>query len=52
LAAEGAEVAGVVLLSGSARSGKEVLKWQVPLTIKGQRGLNKWLIKLLRGAGR
>lgn len=48
LAAQGADVAGVVLLSGSARSGEEVLKWQAPRVAKGLRGPVKWLIKLLR----
>jgi pimeloyl-ACP methyl ester carboxylesterase len=48
LAAEGADVAGVILLAGPARSGEEVLKWQTGQVVKGMRGINKWLIKLLR----
>ncbi len=48
LAADGADVAGVVLLSGPARSGEDVLKWQAQQMVRGMRGLNKWLIKLLR----
>jgi len=48
LAAEGAEVAGIVLLAGSAQSGEDVLKWQARQIAKDMRGLNKWLIKLLR----
>ncbi len=48
LAAHGADVAGVVLLSGPARSGEEVMQWQAPRVMKGMRGPMKWLIKLLR----
>jgi pimeloyl-ACP methyl ester carboxylesterase len=48
LAADGADVAGVVLLGGPARSGEDVLKWQAQQVVKGMRGPNKWLIKLLR----
>jgi len=48
LAAEGAAVAGVVLLSGTARPGEEVMKWQAGKVVKGMRGPMKWLIKLLR----
>jgi len=48
LAADGADVAGAILLSGPARSGEEVLKWQAPRVMRGMRGPVKWLIKLLR----
>ena len=48
LAGNGADVAGVVLLSGSAQPGENVLKWQAQQVMKGVRGLNRWLIKLLR----
>jgi pimeloyl-ACP methyl ester carboxylesterase len=48
LAAEGANVAGIVLLGSSARSGEDVLKWQVLQVVKGLKGLNKWIIKLFR----
>jgi pimeloyl-ACP methyl ester carboxylesterase len=47
LAAEGADVAGVGLLSGTAQSGEDVLKWQAQQVVRGMRGLIKWLIKLL-----
>jgi pimeloyl-ACP methyl ester carboxylesterase len=47
LAAEGADVAGVVLLSGTAQSGEDVLKWQAQQVVRGMRGLTKWLTKLL-----
>jgi len=48
LAAEGTKAAGVILLAGTAQSGEEVLKWQAKQIAKGIRGLNLWLIKLLR----
>jgi alpha-beta hydrolase superfamily lysophospholipase len=48
LAAEGADVTGIVLLGGTARSGEDVLKWQVLQVVKGLKGLNKWIIKLFR----
>jgi len=48
LAAEGADVAGIVLLSGTAQAGEEVIKWQARKVMKGMRGPIKWLIKLLR----
>ncbi len=48
LAAEGADVAGIVLLSGTAQPGELVIKWQAGKVVKGMRGPMKWMIKLLR----
>jgi pimeloyl-ACP methyl ester carboxylesterase len=47
MAATGADVAGVVLLSGSAHRGEEILVWQAQQVIKGMHGPNKWLIDFL-----
>jgi pimeloyl-ACP methyl ester carboxylesterase len=47
LAGLGAEVAGVILLAGSARSGEEVLQWQVLQVARGLKGINGWLINKL-----
>lgn len=47
MATTGAGVAGVVLLSGSAHRGEDILVWQAQQVFKGMRGLNKWLIDLL-----
>jgi pimeloyl-ACP methyl ester carboxylesterase len=46
LAGTGAKVAGAILLAGSARSGEELLRWQLLQVVKGMRGFNKWLIDL------
>jgi pimeloyl-ACP methyl ester carboxylesterase len=46
MAGTGAEVAGAILLSGSARPGEEVLLWQTQQVVNGMHGLNKWLIDL------
>jgi pimeloyl-ACP methyl ester carboxylesterase len=48
LASEGADVAGIILIGGSARPGEEVLKWQALQVVKGMKGLSKWIIKLFR----
>ena len=48
LAGNGAEVAGIILLAGSAQCGEDILKWQAQQVAEGMGGLNKWLIKLLR----
>ncbi len=48
LAAEGAGVAGIILLSGTAQPGEDVIRWQAGKVMKGMRGPIKWLIKLLR----
>lgn len=45
LAAGGAEVAGIILLSGAAQSGEAVLKWQALQVARGLKGINGWLIK-------
>ena len=47
LAATGSDVAGVILLSGTAQSGEDVLLWQGEQAVKGMRGLNGFLIKML-----
>lgn len=47
LAATGADVTGVILLSGTAQSGENVLLWQGEQTVKGMRGLTSFLIKAL-----
>lgn len=45
LAGGGAEVAGVILLSGAAQSGEAVLKWQAIQVARGLKGINGWLIR-------
>ncbi|MEJ2249364.1 MAG: alpha/beta hydrolase, partial [Candidatus Lokiarchaeota archaeon] len=47
LAGIGTEVAGIILLSGTAQSGEAVLKWQATQIVKGLKGFNAWLIKIL-----
>jgi alpha-beta hydrolase superfamily lysophospholipase len=47
IAGNGANVAGVILLSGSAQSGEAVLKWQAKQVAKGLKGINGWLIRKL-----
>ena len=47
LAATGADVAGVILLSGTAQSGEKVLLWQGEQAVKGMRGFNGFLIHAL-----
>jgi pimeloyl-ACP methyl ester carboxylesterase len=47
LAGTDADVAGIVLLGGSAERGEELLLWQAEQVVPGMRGLNKWLIDLL-----
>ena len=48
LAGDGADVAGIILLGGTAQSGEDTLKWQAQQVAEGMGSLNKWLIKLLR----
>ncbi|PZC45157.1 MAG: hypothetical protein C1O27_002508 [Chloroflexi bacterium] len=48
LAAKGVQIAGVILLAGGARSGEDMLRWQVQQVAKGMRGLNKWVMKVFR----
>jgi hypothetical protein len=48
LAGGGAEVAGIILLSSGAQSGEAVLKWQAIQIAKGLKGINGWLIRILR----
>jgi hypothetical protein len=48
LASETADVAGVVLLAGGARTGEEELRWQAEQVAGSLTGFNAWLIKLLR----
>lgn len=48
LAASGADVDGVVLLAGTAKNGKEVLRWQArQLAVRMPRPV-KWLLRVLR----
>lgn len=47
LAATGSDVAGAILLSGTAQSGQDVMLWQGEKVAKGMRGLNGFLIKAL-----
>ena|SRR5208283_1860014 len=44
----GIDVAGLILLAGGAQSGEDVLKWQAIQIAKGLKGINSWLIKILR----
>ncbi len=41
-------LAGAILLAGGARSGEEELKWQALRVAAGLKGLNGWLVKILR----
>jgi pimeloyl-ACP methyl ester carboxylesterase len=47
LAATGAEVAGAILLAGTAQSGEDVMLWQGERIARGMRGLSSFLIKAL-----
>ena len=47
LAAMGAELAGIALLAGAARSGEEILEWQAAQIVKGLKGFAGWLIRTL-----
>jgi hypothetical protein len=47
LVATGADVAGVILLAGTAQSGEKVLLWQGEQVAKGMHGLTGFLIKTL-----
>jgi hypothetical protein len=47
MAGTGADMAGAILLAGPARSGEEVLHWQVVKIVDGMHGFNKWLIDVL-----
>jgi pimeloyl-ACP methyl ester carboxylesterase len=47
LAGTGADVAGVILLAGTAESGEEVMLWQGEQVANGMHGLNGFLIKAL-----
>jgi pimeloyl-ACP methyl ester carboxylesterase len=47
LAGAGAEVAGIILLTGWARNCEELLIWQAEQVLPGMRGITKWLIDLL-----
>ncbi|MGD8855815.1 MAG: alpha/beta fold hydrolase [Chloroflexota bacterium] len=47
LAATGADIKGVILLSGTAQSGEDTLLWQGKQVLKGMRGLNGFLIRTL-----
>ena len=47
LAATDPELAGAILLAGTAQSGEDVLLWQGQQVAKGMRGLNGFLIRAL-----
>ena len=47
LAGTGADVAGVILLAGTAESGEDVILWQSEQVADGMHGLNGFLIKAL-----
>ena len=47
LAGTGADVAGVILLAGTAESGEDVMLWQSEQVVDGMHGLNGFLIKAL-----
>lgn len=47
LAGIGTQMAGIILLSGAAQSGEDVLKWQAGEIVKGIKGFNGWLINKL-----
>ena len=47
IAANSADMSGIILLAGGAQSGEETLKWQALKVVEGMRGFNKWLIKVL-----
>ena len=47
LAATGADVAGVILLAGTAESGEDEMLWQGEQVVKGMHGFNGFLIKAL-----
>ena len=47
LAGTGADVAGVVLLAGTAESGEDVMLWQSEQVADGMHGINGFLIKAL-----
>ena len=47
LAGSGADVAGVILLAGTAEAGEDVILWQSEQVADGMRGLNGFLIKAL-----
>jgi len=48
LAAEKENVAGAILLSGTAQPGEDVLKWQARQVVQGLPGFTKALMKLFR----
>jgi len=48
MAGDGVDVAGVILIAGTAQSGGDTLKWQAKTIAKGLKGINKRIITLLR----
>lgn len=48
LAASRSELAGAILLAGSAVKGEIVLTWQAEQVIRGMHGFNKWVIDTFR----
>jgi alpha-beta hydrolase superfamily lysophospholipase len=47
IAANSADMSGIILLAGGAQSGEETLKWQALKVVAGMKGFNKWLINVL-----
>ena len=48
LAADGAEIAGVILLAGAAQRGEDILKQQAQQVAKSMKGFQRWLVNILR----
>jgi hypothetical protein len=48
MASAGRALAGLVLLSGAARSGEETLRWQSRRVVENITGLNRWIIRIFR----
>lgn len=48
LASTGIDIRGTILLAGGVRSGEDEIKWQAVQVARGTKGLNAFLIKLLR----
>jgi uncharacterized protein len=47
VAAKSANLAGIVLLAGSLKNGRQLLRWQLHQVISTLQGFKKWLLKLL-----
>lgn len=47
LAGSGADVAGIILLTGWARKSEDLLIWQAEQVLPNMKGLNGWLVRVL-----